>query len=885
MKCFKKVAALLFCVALALSVMAVGAFADDEAQLFSGANGVTVVSNSDFTVMLTKSTAQSDILDRDNVQGYEINYDQKVSFDIIMAYSESGAFRGNGSTGSTTSDKTIDGFQFEFKPENNYGATLYDAVIYKNTSDNNPTHITHPTDQELAYFGDNQTAYQDTYAYSSLGTKESDITLPSSETLSFSYNAATSTETVAGGTKIGMITLAFTGATQAVNIYPQIENLLIHVRDVETLQQPVAATDNSYTSTNATGYSEISGTVNGGKNPSTGDKVPTPNVNSFHGCTIRAFIPVIVNPVYNVTLEKFAPNENSGIIAKVTEGQNTTVTLKYDFMSGSFLTNNNYTDGSGHDTILTNPSIFGYTFKGWMVTVDTKESTTWAAYTGQKSDSTDYSPKWDMNTSYPATTTEMSIKNTPQNQWEGDEWNTSGKVSFTLTTNEDMTMTGRHSNTADGVNFITVNEATEISTDEPVVGKTAFPAGLVGDITLTPVYTRDVYTATFNSGDNNASFGENDISPYVAARVGGATDTNGSTAYQYTRQYTIEDLWGREETEEDSVAEHVLDFFTLNDANVSKTTANDKPSVDPAGPQGLTRKAYKFVGWDVALTEGSTAPNSAYIWNRAADLSATASYNSKQILKEATAKHYGDVTFTAQWEEDIYYAEIGYQYAGTANSLILVAVPKGANYNADYTYTYKVSGANQRMFIIPEGDATSGTEVGQRAAYLSYAKTLTNALTYDEKITDAKTASNDGYVMFAYIDTASTDSPNKISNAGKVEIVEAEGEYGAEITDAANGVVDTKCANYALKYDGDVDGSKAINVGDFGNVDSLLNADTAAVFQITGNTGWYGVRARLEADVYSNDANDTLEGDALKKFASIADVKTIYNLMGYKQNI
>ena len=833
MKLFKKAAALFFCLALALSVMAVSALADEEAELLAAAR---INLNPEFTVTLTQKnndTATDHVGSGTTNNGLEINASDTVTFDINLAYSHTETAPYPDFTGLK-----LDSFQFDFVPgeqsdaSGNKGATFVSAKV-----------VIGSNEYTINHEGTVGTNYTNTYAYYSSGTN-TDIVLASS------------------ATKIGEITVAFAGAAQDKAIIPEITNILFHVNGgngtgYQDMRRPAKLKSGS------TAQGEISfapGSWNSSSNTYTdmividgsGAQVTTsPDTSLLEPAAGVSDTPIWVNPTYTVKLQEFEPDGTTGIIAlKKASGIAVTSDVKYNFTEGSFKTNSDYKDADGKSTVLTHKEIPGYTLQGWMVTADTDASTTWEAYAWNGIDA------WDKETSYPAYTgTSVTHTNNPTTEtyWAANAWVTAtidsnGKVETTTTG-----ITKSADGTVIGVNFIPKDTAAGAT-------YTVIPPKMAGDITLTPVYTRDVYTATFNAGDNDAKFAENanNLTP-----VNALSNPVVTVAYR-TKTYTIEDLYGGN-------TPAIIDFLDL----ANNTEKENK---------GLARVGYKFVGWTIGaqndITDNTTYTETEYQWvknqntrvNEVEVIHIDDEQDENNYIHHATCKHYGSLTFTAEWELDICFAKVNYTYAGGSNySLILVGVPApdtGSNYDDKYTYTCQVgSGINAQdydMFIIPKTDnneTIAAINANRRNGYVAAAYAATNAnstnntnYTFTEEYLRGGTGANatGNYVLYAYI--ASADTPESY-----IKLEETN---------------DTR--NEPLKYDGDIDGSGIVNVGDFGNVIALIRKEAVeGIFVMTDQTN---VKVRLLADMHAKESDTSV-------FGSIADVKAIYNVMGYQANV
>lgn len=830
MKLLKKTAALLFCLTLALSVMAVTAWADDEATLLNGL--AEPVPNSKFEVTLVKAASTDttftndashltavmtdNILDRDatTVNGYEVNKADSVTFKIMLAY------HGNTFTPydpTTEEGNKISGFQF-----------TYDPGTKEDTNSNKGVTITGLTigNQDVLPVRNASTAGT-TYASGSLGSESNDIGMPGSTAV-----------------MIGTVTFSFNGALQEnTPLTPTITGMQVFVRNETHPQLLVKVKNSSGTVITPTDgdYSNLSEYASGG-NFSISDGGGGSTSVTYNEATATTDKPIYVNPYYEVTVEHFQANANTGIAEKITDS-NVPDTVeeadKAEYIRSTvryyFDTNAIPADQQATANKLPNEKpIPGYTFQGWMVTQNndgTNLSATWDAYANSDG-------SWSKTTSY-----KVRVTSVPSGA-DASSWATTEAVSAWDATNEATTpalyvnfdsRTTAIENTptgvgVEGVKFITVGNQ----------DVTSIPGGYVGPITLTPVYTRDVYAVRF-SADN---FETNTGSKAYFANNGATVQSSENKTY--TDYYTIENL-----ANGTAVNDYLDIAYGVNAPYVHGENEN------------LKKPGYKFVGW-VPSGDG-TSSDTGYAWTT----DATTRVNSVPVIRTAPMKRYGSLTLTAEWEPDIYFAKVNYWYAGTANSLILVAVP-----NASYqdTYTYKCESKNASgdttdfaMFEIPSAKPQRQTYINAAIDVASGDVTVTGANTITAALFGVGDDNNDsgtyhtaGYHLFAYIAKTSDTDENDIT-----------------LEESAS------TSNTSIAYDGDVDGSLTFSIADFGNVDSLLNDATDTTANIFAITSREGVEARLEADM--STAIDALDptGEAARAFASIKDVKDVYNVMGY----
>jgi len=823
MKFIKKAAALFFCLALTLSVMAVTAAANEEAELLAG---VGKQGNPEFKVTLTQ-VADSAILDRDSTKtpGSEINPTQTVNYDLYLAYKHVAG----SAYPEFTATNEIYGFQFDYDSNysDNHSATIHTVTMNKKASEFSDEYITIGT--ASTYSSGTMVRYA--YTSSDGGPFKMEDT-----------NVTVGEASDGIGVKIATLTVEFEHAHTNVAIKPTIKNIMIYVRDNQYIQIPVATPAEGKIANYepASGDTEPASVTYYKENGHSDATVDTSDLTSV---IVQPEIPVYVNPVYIATVEHFKANTTTGFAEKMTDsdtGYQTFVTYNYTTgntgaTAAAASTKPDVTGATGAAAALTvlknEDPISGYTFQGWMVTADTNPSNSWAEYSSSTN-------PWTNTESYPATTerTGYTMAGVPvwkanaDGETDGDSWYNTGRVELT-------------NDTKTNVNFIKASSDTN----------TTILPGLVGNITLTPVYTRNVYQAEFNAGDASSAPRN---SGQGKAKFGDTYNATGTApaAVSYTKNYTIQDLYN---------GTAAVDYLELKDGNGIGSGAQ------ATGPQGLNRKGFKWVGWTISGDTGTygvvsadrTTPASGdtpavvrYTW----DTNATTTVNSVPVLafadnSDITCKHYGDVKFTAEWELDICFAKIDYQYAGTG-SMILVGVPLDATAgNYEPRYTYKCN--NNAMFIIPGDEGENSTRRGGyvNAAYTATATNATNSTAYT--FTSAYLTGSEGtgsYVLYAYIAASNT------------------AESAITLTESIND--ETHPGNDTLVYNGNIDDYDGVNVGDFGNVNTLLQTKGANVLSIDVPEF---VKARLQADVSVGDADDV-------DFGSIRDVKVIYNKMGYE---
>jgi hypothetical protein len=753
------------------------------------------------------------------------------------------AYKGTGPDAafkSGTPGDTIDGFQFTYVPgssndtaaDSNKGVTITGLQI---------------GGQTIVPGRKASGNYANIYAFGALGNTDGDIPMPGS------------TPAI-----IGTVTFSFANAAQNVALTPTIKTMLIQVRGTQhpqwIVKAPESGSDASEYPLGEGGYI-TDGTPYGGYTMPTDFGDDNTDYSAYVDGTAKTY-PIYVNPHYNVTVEHFQANSTTGVAEKITDA---TSTVTYYFDTQDLPTPD--TGKLPYNTLTNEPNIPGYTFKGWMVTENKDDnnnsSGTWDAYTGSDGN-------WVQTKSYPkvdavpsaATTTEWTKKNSTVTAWDAKN-NADPAVAFVDFNIRGNAITGNPSAVADGVKFIpvdtTTTETVSENDEQETVHVTKIPTGYVGPIKLTPVYIRNVYAVKFDAdkAENFNNYGSK-------ARFGAAEASSNDNYAARTRTdyYTIEDL-----VDENGNATDYLKIAYIDDVA--------HPLHIVAGSNhDLQKPGYKFVGWvpsgfgagdevDDKTIEGT------YKW--------TAPYETRVnktnvIRSDAQRMRYGALTLTAEWELDIYFAKVNYWFGGEANALIMVAVP---NANRVETYTYecesKDAAGTATKFAMFEITATD-----QKNAYMDAAMTASDADSnhpdqYGGYTITSAFFKREGeplgsyaaaYHLFVYIADASTTE-------AKITLNEATDTTG----------------NNDFPYNGDVDGSGFVSVADFGNVDTLLNDDSEETDHIFAFTTRDGVEARLKADKSTaTDTKDPMKegtNEFLRAFASIKDVKEIYNVMGY----